>query len=437
MSPRHPTFPMLSSSLRAIPIAVATSCCALALGACSSDAIGVAEENVTDSFAQPTEHGEMVFGMPNMASFDASHRFHAWTFVLGAEASIEIVTELKTMNLDTIMYMYSRPLGAAEWGSYVAKNDDHADTLASRIAGTYGAGEYRIVVKGAKINLQGHFAVNGSCDGAGCPAPPGGECSVATPAVLPAATDFTASCPAKLQNVLLAPVQSSLSSGVLYSQRCDHGALIGNAIDFYREYWDAIMGWGEFTYGDADPSLDIGATFHGDAGAVVYVSAGGDEDTLRFVFGPGNQLLMHYHDEQSSTAEYYCGEAGEAAAQEPDIECIGQSIVYGPHRLEKEEHIEGAASLSEDEPFADYYYLLPVLRDFVTTYGLADTDVVSYAADYWDVPWGDVLGSTVEFSLGATTATYFIGDEDYGNFTNIFTRTDGAATMFVCTGEGP
>jgi len=92
--------------------------------------------------------------------------------------------------------------------------------------------------------------------------------------------------------------------------------------------------------------------------------------------------------------------------------------------------------LDDDDAFADYYFFLPVLREFGQTYGIADSDPITYAADYW-FQRSDQYGGTITFNANGTEATYFIGERDYGNWTYMFTRTVGDATEFICTDDGP
>ncbi|MDX1746776.1 MAG: hypothetical protein R3324_12620, partial [Halobacteriales archaeon] len=58
----------------------------------------------TDSFFQPTEHGDASFTIANRATITEDQSFHAWTFELTGEATIELKTEISTRNLDTVMY---------------------------------------------------------------------------------------------------------------------------------------------------------------------------------------------------------------------------------------------------------------------------------------------------------------------------------------------
>lgn len=417
--------------LRSSCTAIAVGCAACALGACGDD-IGSSEQHATDSFQNPTEHGELLFGVPHETQFDESHRFHSWTFSLTDDAELELATHIKTSNLDTVMYLYRRDPGTESWGHNIANNDDHGG-LESFISGTFGAGEYRIKVKASKIYMQGHFILQGQCDGAGCPVPPGGECSPENPSTLPAQTGFAPSCPAKLQEVLLAPATAMFTAGTTYAERCERGAIVGKAVDYYHDYWDGLMGWEDFTDGE-DVSLNTSVSLHEEGGAVVSVStAWGDEDTVTFVFDAAGELIVYFHDEQSPSAGWFCAEPGEPAVAEPDVECVGRSIHYGPHQADDVRHAEGTTSLADDEPFVDYYYLIPALQDFVATYGLSETEIVTYSFDYWGMRYGDNLGTRLELSAAAgQAATYFVGDEDYGNYTHLFTRADASGTTFVC-----
>ena len=76
---------------------------ALSVGAVAcagQDEVGSGSSDVTDSFRNPTDHGELQFGVPNDAEFTDEDRYHAWRFTLSAEAEIDLTTQLIAHNLD-------------------------------------------------------------------------------------------------------------------------------------------------------------------------------------------------------------------------------------------------------------------------------------------------------------------------------------------------
>ena len=79
---------------------------AASLGQVACSDIASDEQHATDSFAQPTMHGELRFDVPNPATFTEDQRFHAWSFTLSAGAQVALRTELSTTNLDSVIYLY-------------------------------------------------------------------------------------------------------------------------------------------------------------------------------------------------------------------------------------------------------------------------------------------------------------------------------------------
>lgn len=59
-----------------------------------------------DSFFNPTDHGDLTFGVPAQATFTDDEQFHAWTFSLSAAADVSLSSPNVTSNLDTVMYLY-------------------------------------------------------------------------------------------------------------------------------------------------------------------------------------------------------------------------------------------------------------------------------------------------------------------------------------------
>ncbi|MBW2524356.1 MAG: hypothetical protein JRI23_09285 [Deltaproteobacteria bacterium] len=417
---------------RIIRSALAIAGAGLCLAACAGDDTGSSEQYATDSWADPTNHGVLYFGVPNEARFTAEQRFHAWTFTLTDDADIDLRTQLSpSTNLDTIMYLYRYDEESGTWGSYIDKNDDYGEGMASQIAGTFGAGEYTIKVKTPKTYYTGNFAVLGTCAGGGCPAlPGGGECDLNNPAGWPSSPGFTAECAQRLQDVLLAPVEAELNTSILYSERCEHGGYVGKAIDLYKRYWSGLTDWDDY-YGE-DPDMYVRATFHGDAGAAVYVDLGGDEDQLRFIFDGAGELQMFYHDEQSSYAEYTCGRDGEATIEEPDIECSNYLTRFGPHRADQVSHAEGTADPEDYGSIYDVHFVISAVHDFLEHYGISG-EMVQYSTDYWGVDYDEYsTGAVVTLSAAGIEATYYMG-EIYQEHMMLFMRTDASGSQMLCT----
>jgi len=124
-----------------------------------------------DSFRSPTSHGELAFGQPATTELTSDHRHHAWTFELAGPASVSLVTRPPVepgVEVDTVLYLYRE--GASGWGRYIARNDDHGETLFSKLDRDLEAGRYRVLVKGYAKSTMGPFSLESACDGDGCPA---------------------------------------------------------------------------------------------------------------------------------------------------------------------------------------------------------------------------------------------------------------------------
>jgi hypothetical protein len=162
----------------------------LALAACVAGDLGdpdkggeedaLPADGKLDSFRSPIDHGALTWGVPGTSKLASTAKFHAWDFTLYGGADVELVTGPQTSNghtVDTVLYLYRE--GASGWGSYIARNDDHDDTLWSRLIRNLGAGHYRVLVKGYSASTTGKFAVTGTCTGGGC-APAAAECLLGT-----------------------------------------------------------------------------------------------------------------------------------------------------------------------------------------------------------------------------------------------------------------
>lgn len=131
---------------------------------------GVPSDGKFDSFARPTDHGELSFGGTVQIEITEEARFHSFTFALDGAAAVQIQTLRgleKKKAVDTVLYLYrKRPDGS--YGPYIAKNDDNGDSQLSLLVETLEAGEYRFLVKGYDDADQGRVGVGLACTGAGC-----------------------------------------------------------------------------------------------------------------------------------------------------------------------------------------------------------------------------------------------------------------------------
>ena len=130
------------------------------------------DDSKADSHRRPTNHGDILFGIPEHSVLTETERFHAWTFSLSGDARVDMTTSYSLLGqrrTDTVLYLYKE--GPTGWGAYIARNDDYGSTTYSQLVRTLGAGHYRVLVKGHLATTLGKFKVTVGCEGDGC-APP-------------------------------------------------------------------------------------------------------------------------------------------------------------------------------------------------------------------------------------------------------------------------
>lgn len=142
---------------------------AATLAACSTD-VGSDSSYATDSFRNPTHHGELDFFGSNVADFSSEQNFHGWSFTLTGAATVTLGTELHTANLDTVMYLYNADENGKKFGPNIGKDDNGGeDGISSLLTKELEAGRYFIQVKTANQAMRGRFNVTTACAGVGCP----------------------------------------------------------------------------------------------------------------------------------------------------------------------------------------------------------------------------------------------------------------------------
>src|SRR5687768_2865968 len=107
------------------------------------------DDSKADSQRKPTDHGGIAFGEPAFAALTEDERYHAWELDVTGDAKLEITTSYAVLGqrrTDTVLYLYKE--SERGWGSYIARNDDYADTTYSQIVRSVDAGRYRVLVKG-------------------------------------------------------------------------------------------------------------------------------------------------------------------------------------------------------------------------------------------------------------------------------------------------
>ncbi len=163
----------------------ATAAC-LDEGKGDEEELEVLDDSKADSHLKPTNHGVIIFGIPENAIIADGARFHAWTFELTGDAKVDMTTSYSLLGqrrTDTVLYLYKqKPDGT--WGSYIARNDDYGSTTYSQLKKNLGAGDYRVLVKGHSATTTGKFKITVNCDGDGCaqpePAPDTSTCVFGT-----------------------------------------------------------------------------------------------------------------------------------------------------------------------------------------------------------------------------------------------------------------
>lgn len=302
-------------------IASVVSLAVLTVGCIGDGADKGAEEEIgdgkADSFASPSEHGDLGFGAKSAAEFTASARFHSWTFKLSANATVDLATELGAPNLDTVLYLYKQS-ASGSWGAAIAKNDDaNDDNAASALTKKLGKGNYRVIVKAFKTSQRGAFSLRGACTGAGCPVT-----TCEPEQSLPAATGYGAGCDAAFDAVFTNDtVTKTASAEATIEERCTLGTLERKALDYYVGYWADLSPLED----DASLAIDT-ATLKGAGGTIVDVTDGGDESALSFVFSPAGKLVAYYQHNQSPDVAFFCRTSG-AEKQLADAEACALSLV--------------------------------------------------------------------------------------------------------------
>lgn len=139
------------------------------LAACSTD-VGRDASYATDSFRNPTHHGELDFFGDNVAEFSNEENFHGWSFTLTGDATVTLGTQLLTPNLDTMVYLYDADDNGEKVGPNIGKDDnDGDDGISSLLTKQLEAGRYFIQVKTQNQAMRGRFKLTTACAGVGCP----------------------------------------------------------------------------------------------------------------------------------------------------------------------------------------------------------------------------------------------------------------------------
>lgn len=376
-----------------------------ACGSTTETGKGAEESPLTDgkedSFFRPTEHGSLMFGLPNEARLTEDEGFHAWTFELSDEAHVALQTKV-SQNLDTVMYLYRRSSPDASWGRYIEKNDDFGDNVASRIELRRAEpGEYRVIVKGFKTALRGPFGLEASCDGAGCPT--ADQCEAGVVEALPRAAGFGESCTNRIMAVLGSPERSNTSTSVPYADQCAATGMTRRAFEGYVAWWQDVAGIDAL--GEPDElefNIEVSTR---EAGHVLNVDAGGDEDGLTLVFDEAGELLVTFQHNQSPTVDYYCAAANEQTFEGPSPECFSD-IMWGMPTGAQPERSESGREMLDTIAAIDIAYVAEATADYAALYARddVDTQLVEFSVD--------------EFSEVVTVSLFTVADDSTSLWAN-------------------
>lgn len=373
----------------------------LLVGCAAEDAKGVEDnqefENYdaakADSFRNPTEHGNLNFGLASSASLTEDHLFHTWTFTLTGDAAVDVPIALGTANLDTVMYLYRREPGADRWGRYIARNDDAGDSVASRITESLGAGEYRVLIKGYKTALRGDFSITPTCDGAGCPGMV--ACDANSIGDDPTLAD---ECTEALSYALNADRISTDTTHVTLADRCSLPAAARVGVEAYYNYWNGNIGWDD-AFGwlaeDGPIELEVITSELSSGAFFVGVDVGADESAMDFVVSSEGELLAGYQHNQSPTFLTYC-----AGSEDWGDETCGG--IYMTHMLHSE--VDEMRGTEMGVTLADAESRLPAatyraFQEFAAEYEMGTDDPATVYFSEWAVnDWdADAIASvTVE-----------------------------------------
>ena len=373
-----------------------------------------------DSFRNPTEHGDLRFGNASTASITDEEMFHSWTFELTGDADVSLAIQDAAQNLDTVMYLYRRDAGSELWGSYIARNDDANGSMLSAIEKSLNAGQYRVLIKGYKEYHRGRFSLVASCDGRGC-----GTLNP-TDVDIPAATGFSESCVSAIQTAMTSATFSSDTFEI--SPTATTGfpreVLLANAM--YADLSD----WREY----ADPEDE----FHFEAeyvkledGAIVIMADGGDESTTEYLFDGAGKALAYYVHNQSPWVEYYCGQEGDEAADEPSEDCIPALTSNGPHDPDNLLDVRGSWVPGGANDALD-----PLMRAAVARYIEAELDGEEAEISIEGYSWeGRDGGKGAELTLlaeGDVTVSYTVVGDDWNTWVAFEASENGEGTVMVC-----
>ncbi len=394
----------------------ATLSCACVLPSCAmdedkgyeDDALGSYEDNAgkADSFRHPSEHGDLLFGVPQSATFSDAAGFHSWDFELSGAAQVSLAT-LIPQNLDTVMYLYKWDPVELKYGSYKFKNDDASpDTVASALIKNLDAGQYRVLVKGFKRSLRGTFEVSANCEGAGCAS---STCDLSTFDGL--VSSNADSCGELFSAALNTELSGSSSTVITLEERCSLPTQVAAAVESYVDYVGGVAAFNDaFNYGSpGDPvDVDVSWNLHTNGTLYVGVDGGGDENAMDYLVSGDGQVIAHFQHNQSPDHTLYCDGGVEYLE---DGECFFEYVENFPHNAADERSESKTVTMANAQGQLERTSFLAV-EAYVAELGIASDVEIEVDAVTWDpaarVTVETAGQDTFVYELEALSTTQFL-----------------------------
>lgn len=174
-----------------------------------------------------------------------------------------------------------------------------------------------------------------------------------------------------------------------------------------------------------EPYVDI--THHGDAGTIVDVGLGGDEDSMDYVYDAEGNLLFYFQHNQSPDWAWFCeGVVDENV--DPAEDCATDVAGSSDYRLEDTTEGEGSVDVSDADTLAPH--IAAAVKEYAAETGLSSDASVRYTFFEWHATYNE--GANVQLSSdGVADIGYTLtGSTQYG--ITITFRTDANGTDFLC-----
>lgn len=362
-------------------------------------------DSKADSWRAPTEHGALLPGTQSTARFTDDSLFHAWTFALSDTAKVSLDIVSGDNNLDTVAYLYRQHPDTGSWGRYIAKNDDANGTVQSAISEGLEAGNYRLMVKGFKRALRGSFAVEYTCDGAGCP-------TTGNVDILVENGPYSAICADLVRDVVMSEV---VGNGVHSVPGKEVDTLPTLQREAALRFINSALDWADEDELD-ETEFEIGTTTLA-AGSRIDITTGADW-SYAYLFNSDGRLLIEYFHDQSPYAEFFCPE-GEPRVDTPDEYCAGGMMDALPHAASS---IKAVTPGDVDDDYAHFVQMGETLYRRDT--GVAADAELTWTLNVWRADNGEVGGRMTVETAGQGAIAYLLGGDKWYGYV-YFSEKDG------------